>query len=180
MSKIEIPEDQPHPCVACGMCCNGTLFHFVQLQDHDDQSLFDQVYEEEGNAGFRQSCQHFDKCCTVYEKRPTNCREFKCRILKKFESGKLSYEKTMQLITKAKADAAFVLKKLPNDQNCAKFSMQDFQTKHKADLKSAAFRKENAALIFAVLRMKKARKVFLHQKKKSWLEKLGLRKKKKV
>ena len=180
MANVEVPIDQPHPCVACGMCCDGTFFHFVHFSDGDDQSLFDDVYDEDGRPAFTAPCQNFDKCCTVYEDRPSVCRGFKCKILKQFEAGKLSYQKTMKLIMKSKADAQFVLGRFPNDQNSARLSLREFHAKHKADLKNAAFRKNNADLVLAVFGMRTARNKFLYAKKKTWLEKLGFRKKKTV
>ncbi len=71
-------------CVACGMCCDGTLFGKANLsneQFNDDyenvlkaRDLNMNVFEENGKYFFKQPCHLFNTCCTVYNQvRPRVC-----------------------------------------------------------------------------------------------------------
>ena len=76
-----------HLCLACGLCCDGTLFDNVQLGPRDDakhlRALGLPVAVTRGRAAvtfFRQPCAALcaDRTCRVYADRPGQCRAFEC------------------------------------------------------------------------------------------------------
>ena len=89
-------------CLACGFCCDGTIFNKVQLEERDNAgklSLF-QITSEEGNFYFHQPCFAFDrtKGCRIYEARPIKCRMYSCKLLFLLENKKISWRAARDLI----------------------------------------------------------------------------------
>lgn len=85
-------------CLACGLCCNGSLFTNGKLRPEEVEPARKNrlVVIDEGDEGplFEQPCARFDadaKACTIYEERPHTCRGFECRLLARFraEGGQL-------------------------------------------------------------------------------------------
>lgn len=83
-------------CGACGMCCDGVLFHSVELQagDHPRQlaSLGLKIRRKKGVEFFLQPCAAHrvegETCsCAIYAERPARCRLFNCRQILAVESG---------------------------------------------------------------------------------------------
>ncbi len=83
-------------CGACGMCCDGVLFHSVELQagDHPRQlaSLGLKLRRKKGVEFFLQPCAAHrvegETCsCAIYDDRPARCRLFNCRQILAVESG---------------------------------------------------------------------------------------------
>ena len=73
-------------CAACGMCCNGVLFHGMQVQPQDSlRSLASKGLKpkrRDGDLFFPQPCPaHQDSCCKIYNDRPQRCRAFVCKQL---------------------------------------------------------------------------------------------------
>ena len=91
-------------CQACGMCCDGTMFQIVRMQPGD-------VPAELGRLGLKMRCRDGEffmeqpcsalreRCCTVYEKRPTRCRLFNCQQLRRVESRAATESAAMAMIT---------------------------------------------------------------------------------
>ena len=87
-------------CLACGMCCDGTLFDGVQLEASDDGPRLKQlglpVKVSRGRtpiARFAQPCAALGRDCTcrVYAGRPWQCRVFECGVFKKAKAGELDF-----------------------------------------------------------------------------------------
>jgi hypothetical protein len=52
-------------------------------------------------TAFRQPCGAFDGCgCSVYAGRPAVCREYRCLLLRRFESGEVSSDDARSLISR--------------------------------------------------------------------------------
>ena len=51
--------------------------------------------------------------CSVYEKRPQNCRGFRCRVLQRLDTGELSIEQAQSLTRNATSLAAKTAQLLP-------------------------------------------------------------------
>lgn len=73
-------------CTACGLCCNGVLFHIVKLQPADSIGELTaaglQINRKKRGPYFNQPCsQLHDRVCGIYEQRPQRCRLFECRQL---------------------------------------------------------------------------------------------------
>jgi Fe-S-cluster containining protein len=100
-------------CVACGMCCDGTMFGNVVAQDHElVQMIFlgaeTKYKEEEDKHFFLQPCPaHINGSCSIYETRPKTCSGYKCHLLKRVLRNELSPERALvkvERLKKAKKD----------------------------------------------------------------------------
>ncbi len=75
-------------CNACGLCCNGVLFHHVRLQPADASqelvALGLRIQRKKGGHLFQQPCPaHCESQCAIYPSRPERCRLFECQQLKR-------------------------------------------------------------------------------------------------
>jgi Fe-S-cluster containining protein len=96
--------DTSNICLSCGICCDGTLIGFVQLEDADlpaARELLD-IEEVGSNAVFLQPCKKYCGGCTIYLDRPKACRKFKCKLLKSVENKKVAFEKALEIVGEAK------------------------------------------------------------------------------
>lgn len=80
-------------CAACGMCCNGVMFHSVRLQPGDSARKLAALglKLKSGKSHFPQPCPaHQESCCAIYAHRPARCRIFSCRQLDGVASGTIT------------------------------------------------------------------------------------------
>lgn len=90
-------------CAACGMCCNGVLFHGVRLQPGDSARQLSALGLKVKRGLLLQPCAaHQGTHCSVYQHRPTRCRLFVCRQLRAVEEGRLSEAAALEKITEAR------------------------------------------------------------------------------
>ena len=73
-------------CAACGLCCNGVLFHSVLLQSGDSaralSALGLKIKRKAGTQFFFQPCPaHREGRCAIHARRPARCQQFRCRQL---------------------------------------------------------------------------------------------------
>ena len=102
------------------MCCDGVLFHSVELKSGDNPrqlSAFGlKVRRKKGVEFFLQPCsahspknQESGACsCAIYAERPTRCRLFNCRQILSVESGGVSEAEAMEKIRTARSRVARV------------------------------------------------------------------------
>jgi len=104
-------------CGTCGMCCDGVLFHSVELQSADSPrklaSLGMKLRRKKGVEFFLQPCSMHRKengqcSCKIYEDRPVRCRAFNCRQLQAVEADMKSEADALEMIHRAKAGVARV------------------------------------------------------------------------
>src|SRR5947209_8425884 len=96
-----------HLCLECGLCCNGTIFADVRLNQADQPELL----RREGlriNAGpggrprLVQPCAALEgKRCRIYELRPGCCRQFECLLLKSVKAGRTDFDEAQKIISTA-------------------------------------------------------------------------------
>lgn len=98
-------------CAACGMCCNGVLFHSVNLQKGDSSrqiaSLGMKLRKKKGVEFFLQPCSMHSEngggcTCTIYDQRPLRCRLFNCKQLLGVDSGTTTEAAAMGKIQEAR------------------------------------------------------------------------------
>ena len=94
-------------CAACGMCCNGVLFHSVLLQPGDSaralSALGLKTKRKKGQVFFRQPCPAHHGCgCAIYGQRPVRCRLFKCRQLLRVTAGESTEARAMEILVGAR------------------------------------------------------------------------------
>jgi Fe-S-cluster containining protein len=89
-------------CIDCGICCDGTLFARVALAgDRDVTMLADTPVRVQGSDSepfLSQLCAAFDGCCSIYEVRPSNCRDFRCVLLRRHDRGEVSTDEARRII----------------------------------------------------------------------------------
>lgn len=81
-------------CLACGLCCDGTLFQIVRMQPEDSPAELGALGLRMRHRGedfwMEQPCAALKRlCCTVYEKRPVRCRKFHCQQLTRLAAGEI-------------------------------------------------------------------------------------------
>lgn len=108
-------------CLACGLCCDGTLFDGVQLEAGDDakqlKTLGLPVAFSRGRqpvARFPQPCSALcaDRTCRLYADRPRQCRIFECGVFKEMQAGRTEFTAALRQVKKARRLADRVRKLL--------------------------------------------------------------------
>lgn len=79
-------------CQNCGLCCNGSLHNWTNLQQREISSLqalgLDIFELSEGSPAFHQPCSAFDDpVCTIYAQRPHACRAYECKLYQSLQSS---------------------------------------------------------------------------------------------
>lgn len=96
--------DSSNICLSCGLCCDGTLIGFVQLEQKEVPALSKIMNIEKGSKEsiFLHSCEKFCDGCTIYASRPKNCIKFKCGLLKSLEAKTTTFDAAIDTIELAK------------------------------------------------------------------------------
>jgi hypothetical protein len=81
-------------CAACGMCCDGTIFHIVRLQPGDSAkalaALGLKLKRKRKRDYILQPCPAYRDCrCAIYQDRPERCRLFECQQLRRVLAGEI-------------------------------------------------------------------------------------------
>lgn len=101
-------------CLACGLCCDGSLFDNVRLGEGDDADRLKSVglplKRSRAKAPvtfFPQPCSALcaDRRCRVYANRPTQCRSFECQVFKDAMAGKLELAAAARVVKQARRKA---------------------------------------------------------------------------
>ena len=98
-------------CVACGMCCDGTMFTNVVANDAElvqMSFLGAETKVKEEKQFFLQPCPaHNNGSCSIYETRPRTCVGYKCALLRRVLNEEITPEQALikvQRMKKAKQD----------------------------------------------------------------------------
>jgi Fe-S-cluster containining protein len=96
-------------CLSCGLCCNGLLFKDLPLTEEELIPFVElKPKTEKRGSGLFLSLPciawESDKGCTKYNDRPKVCRDFKCKVLVKYENKELTYEQAMEKINFIKTE----------------------------------------------------------------------------
>jgi len=101
-------------CLACGLCCDGSLFDNVRLGPDEDaekvKTLGLPVKRSRAKrpvAFFRQPCAALgeDCACCVYGDRPAQCRTFECGVFKDAQAGRIGFDAAFRLVKQARRKA---------------------------------------------------------------------------
>ncbi|MDZ4290129.1 MAG: YkgJ family cysteine cluster protein [Prosthecobacter sp.] len=90
-------------CTACGLCCNGVLFHTVRLQPKDSAkeltALGMKLKHKSKGTSIHQPCPALRELqCTIYQHRPERCRLFECQQLTRLAAGETTEEAVLEAI----------------------------------------------------------------------------------
>lgn len=92
-------------CRSCGVCCDGTLFAKVSLVPEDLpgplRSAGIVVTTDDTGSRFKLACPaHQGGCCQVYASRPSNCRTYQCKLLRRFTKGVVTWAEATEQISR--------------------------------------------------------------------------------
>jgi Fe-S-cluster containining protein len=95
MAAPDISSAASRLCAACGMCCDGVMFHTVHVKPRDSArelaELGLKLKRKRGQNYILQPCPaHRDSQCSIYAARPERCRLFECRQLKRVAAGEIT------------------------------------------------------------------------------------------
>lgn len=107
MNGSAYSESAARLCSACGMCCNGVLFHGMAVQPVDSVRALAakglRAKRRDGELQFLQPCPaHDGNCCRIYAERPQRCRAFACRQLEGVFNGEILESAAMEKILEAR------------------------------------------------------------------------------
>ncbi len=106
--------DSSNICLSCGLCCDGTLIGFVELDNEElpaVKKLMD-IEDENGNGFFLQPCSNYCDGCTIYANRPKQCSNFKCGLLTSVEEKELAFNLAVDMVLVVKQKKAALEKKI--------------------------------------------------------------------
>ncbi|MGA0437617.1 MAG: YkgJ family cysteine cluster protein [Limisphaerales bacterium] len=82
-------------CTRCGMCCDGTLFASVALDETEKSRL--------GRELLPQRCVFLNGgCCQIYAQRPSRCQVFQCQLLEDMHASTESHQNALQIVADTK------------------------------------------------------------------------------
>jgi Fe-S-cluster containining protein len=93
--------DPTNICLSCGLCCDGTLIGFVQLESEElsPVSKLMEIEQTGENGMFFLPCNELGcNGCNIYSQRPKACRNFECGVLKSVEKNELTFDKATEVI----------------------------------------------------------------------------------
>lgn len=107
MNRSETSSLAARLCAECGLCCNGVLFHTVELQRSDSAkdlaALGLKLKRKQGHNFILQPCPAFQhQQCSIYGARPERCRLFECRQLKRLAAGEITEAMALAKIQEAR------------------------------------------------------------------------------
>ena len=106
--------DSTNICLACGLCCNGTLIGFVQV-DSEELPVLRELLDLENTNGegfFLQPCKKYCDGCTIYSKRPKQCAKYECELLKSVEQKEIDFESAIEIVEVIKQKKVTIEKQL--------------------------------------------------------------------
>lgn len=135
-------------CKSCGLCCDGTLFANTAIEVGE---LFPDIVQDHNNKlWLKQPCCYFDQQCTIYDKkRPQDCSNYKCNLLKDFSANQLKLAEASTLIQQIKSQKERLYRLIPNaDPNHRlEDNFKQFLKNNKIQLDSKQFKLRHSALL---------------------------------
>jgi uncharacterized protein len=100
-------------CTACGLCCNGVMFHTVKLQPADSAkelaAIGLKLKHKKSGSYIQQPCPQYQYAeCAIYAVRPQRCRLFECRQLKRVSAGEITEAMALAKITDVQRRVAHI------------------------------------------------------------------------
>ncbi|MBC5994112.1 YkgJ family cysteine cluster protein [Pontibacter cellulosilyticus] len=106
--------DSTNICLACGLCCTGTLIGFVQLNSEELPAVRELMDIEEATSDgvIIQPCNSYCDGCTIYSDRPKQCASYDCELLKSFDRKELDYTSAVSIVDVVKQKKSAIEEKL--------------------------------------------------------------------
>jgi hypothetical protein len=94
-------------CTDCGICCDGTLFSSVTLEDADVPAVRQHrlpMLETQSSYELELPCAALrGVLCEIYDERPETCADFACELLIRVDERRMSFAKARGIIAKTRA-----------------------------------------------------------------------------
>lgn len=106
--------DATRVCLACGLCCDGTVIGFVQVGREELPALREllDVENANGEGFFLQPCKKFCDGCTIYPDRPKQCAKYECGLLMSLEQKEIDFDTAIETVHVVKQKKIAIEKKL--------------------------------------------------------------------
>lgn len=130
-------------CLACGLCCDGTLYDRVAVAPEEAARLRARRLPILDDGHLPQPCAAHDGRCTVYEDRPQRCANYECDVLVDLAAGAMTDVEAATLVAKTRALVTSVRARIPGRA----FLWRDVAD---ASQDSVAWRREHADLLLDV------------------------------
>lgn len=107
--------DSSNICLSCGLCCDGSLVGFVDVNNEELPALKElmEIDEEQSHGFFLLPCDNLGcNGCTIYSDRPKQCRSFNCGLLNAVTNKDVAFDSAKTTIKEVKAKKEVILKKL--------------------------------------------------------------------
>jgi Fe-S-cluster containining protein len=93
-------------CLTCGLCCQGLLHDWARLREDEAGAaarLGLRTELRDGEVLFALPCPcHQEGRCTVYEERLSPCRDYRCKLLRDYQSDQVSWEEALRRVEQAR------------------------------------------------------------------------------
>ncbi len=107
-------------CIACGLCCDGTLFDHAVLHPDEIEGATASGFtlgDFAGKPGFAQPCRQLcGTSCSIYMDRPKVCRDYRCVMLKRIAKGEVAVTDATRHVAEVRAAAANLKSELPSGE----------------------------------------------------------------
>jgi Fe-S-cluster containining protein len=143
--------DSSSICLSCGLCCDGTLIGFVQLDREELPRVREIMAIEEavGQGFFVHPCSQLcGTSCQVYADRPKQCAAFQCGLLKKVgtsEQDKASAISSIEAVKVLRAELNALMDEMDLQLQSKSFYFALLECEKK--LKKTALTKESNAQV---------------------------------
>ncbi len=95
-------------CLACGLCCDGTVFGFALIEESEVEDTagigLQTIRTTRNEPAFLLGCHHLDgTACTRYLSwRPSVCGDYFCQVQKRVRKHELAEEEAFSMIARAR------------------------------------------------------------------------------
>jgi Fe-S-cluster containining protein len=94
-------------CLACGLCCDGTLFGRVRVDAPEAAHARRHglvVLDQDDGARLVQPCAALEgTCCRIYADRPDTCRRYRCDLAAALAEDELGLDEALALVRETHA-----------------------------------------------------------------------------
>lgn len=115
------PDPATALCLACGLCCDGTLHNHALLQpdelEHARKVGLGIIDDGTTRLSFKLPCPQFHGCCSIFGERPRVCAGYQCSLLKNFNKGSVSLDGALEKVIVARGLADALRNAVPEAQS---------------------------------------------------------------
>jgi hypothetical protein len=91
---VSAARDGADLCLQCGLCCDGTVFHKINMKPDEKEYVeslglpVEPNPDGDGVTVFEPCPAFVDGCCSLYQVgRPATCHVYRCQLLEHYEAG---------------------------------------------------------------------------------------------